>query len=133
MKSIDTKCVQAGYNPQNGEARVFPIYQSTTFSYETPEEMGDLFDLKKSGFFYTRLSNPTLDALEQKITALDGGVGAMACSSGMAAIYLTTLTLASKATTFCRYLQYTAAHIICSMLLCPKSALNADFLSRTAV
>ncbi|HHT82933.1 MAG: O-acetylhomoserine aminocarboxypropyltransferase/cysteine synthase family protein [Christensenellales bacterium] len=96
MKSIDTKCVQAGYNPQNGEARVFPIYQSTTFSYETPEEMGDLFDLKKSGFFYTRLSNPTLDALEQKITALDGGVGAMACSSGMAAIYLTTLTLASK-------------------------------------
>ena len=82
MKSIDTKCVQAGYNPQNGEARVFPIYQSTTFSYETPEEMGDLFDLKKSGFFIRVCPIPLWTLWNKKITALDGSVGAMACSSG---------------------------------------------------
>ncbi|MDD4316126.1 MAG: O-acetylhomoserine aminocarboxypropyltransferase/cysteine synthase [Clostridia bacterium] len=94
MKSIDTKCVQAGYNPKNGEPRVLPIYQSTTFSYDTPEEMGDLFDLKKAGYFYTRLGNPTLGALEDKITALEGGSGAMACASGMAATTLAVFTVA---------------------------------------
>lgn len=96
MKNIDTKCVQSGYNPKNGEPRVLPIYQSTTFSYDTPEEMGDLFDLKKSGYFYTRLSNPTLGGFEDKITALEGGVGAMACSSGMAATTLAVFTVAGK-------------------------------------
>jgi O-acetylhomoserine (thiol)-lyase len=93
MFSIETKCVQSGYNPKNGEPRVLPIYQSTTFSYDTPEEMGDLFDLKKDGFFYSRLSNPTVSALEAKITDLDGGIGALGCSSGMAATTLTALTL----------------------------------------
>ncbi|NLL55991.1 MAG: O-acetylhomoserine aminocarboxypropyltransferase/cysteine synthase [Clostridiales bacterium] len=93
MYSTDTKCVQAGYNPKNGEPRVLPIYQSTTFSYDTPEEMGDLFDLKKSGFFYSRLANPTVAEMENKIAQLDGGIGAMGCSSGMAATTLTALTL----------------------------------------
>lgn len=96
MNSIDTKCVQAGYNPKNGEPRVLPIYQSTTFCYDTAEEMGDLFDLKKAGYFYTRLGNPTLGALEEKMTALEGGVGAMACSSGMAATTLTVFTVAKS-------------------------------------
>ena len=96
MKSIDTKCVQAGYKPKNGEPRVLPIYQSTTFKYDTPEEMGDLFDLKKSGYFYTRLSNATLRALEEKMTVLEGAKGAMACSSGMAAITLGVLTVAGQ-------------------------------------
>ena len=94
MKNIDTKCVQSGYAPKNGEARVLPIYQSTTFAYDTAEEMGELFDLKKSGYFYTRLGNPTLGALEEKMSALEGGIGAIACSSGMAAITLTVLTIA---------------------------------------
>lgn len=93
MFKIDTECVQAGYTPKNGEPRVLPIYQSTTFAYDTPEEMGALFDLKAEGFFYTRLGNPTIDALEKKIAALDGGIGAMCCASGMAATALTALNL----------------------------------------
>lgn len=93
MFNTDTKCVQSGYNPKNGEPRVLPIYQSTTFSYDTPEEMGALFDLKKEGFFYSRLANPTVDALERKITDMDGGVGAMGCSSGMSATTITAFTL----------------------------------------
>lgn len=94
MKKIDTKCVQAGYTPRNGEPRMAPIVQSTTFYYETPEEMGDLFDLKKSGYFYTRLGNPTLGYLEAKVAELEGGVAAMACASGMSATFLTVTNLA---------------------------------------
>ena len=80
-----TLCVQAGWEPKNGEARVLPIIQSTTFKYDNTEEMADLFDLKKEGYFYTRLQNPTNDAVAQKIAALEGGVGAMLTSSGQAA------------------------------------------------
>lgn len=93
MFNIDTICVQGGYEPENGEARLLPIYQSTTYKYDTPEEMGDLFDLKREGFFYTRLANPTVDALERKIAALDGGIGAMGCASGMAATTLAVLNV----------------------------------------
>ena len=82
---IDTICVQEGYKPKNGEARVLPIYQSTTFKYDSSEYMGDLFDLKAEGFFYTRLANPTVDAVEKKIAALEGGVAAVMTSSGQAA------------------------------------------------
>jgi hypothetical protein len=71
---LDTKCVQGGYNPKNGEPRVAPIVQSTTFAYDTPEEMGDLFDLKKAGYFYTRFGNPTLGNLEEKVSLLEGGI-----------------------------------------------------------
>jgi O-acetylhomoserine (thiol)-lyase len=80
-----TLCVQAGWEPKNGEARVLPIIQSTTFKYDNTEEMADLFDLKKEGYFYTRLQNPTNDAVASKIAALEGGVGAMLTSSGQAA------------------------------------------------
>ena len=80
-----TLCVQAGWEPKNGDPRVLPIVQSTTFKYDNTEEMADLFDLKKEGYFYTRLQNPTNDAVARKIAALEGGVGAMLTSSGQAA------------------------------------------------
>ncbi len=85
--SIETKCIQSGWKPKNGEARVLPIYQSTTFKYETSDEMGKLFDLEKEGYFYTRLQNPTNDMVAQKICELEGGVAAMLTSSGQAANY----------------------------------------------
>lgn len=81
----ETMCVQAGWTPKNGEPRQLPIIQSTTFKYDNTEEMAMLFDLKKSGYFYTRLQNPTNDAVASKIAALEGGVGAMLTSSGQAA------------------------------------------------
>lgn len=80
-----TLCIRGGWKPQNGEPVQPPIYQSTTFKYDNTEEMAQLFDLKKSGYFYTRLANPTNDAVAQKIAALEGGVGAMLTSSGQAA------------------------------------------------
>lgn len=91
----ETKCVQSGYYPKNGEPRVLPIAMSTTFKYDSTEEVGDLFDLKKDGFFYTRLSNPTVAAVEAKISGLDGGVGAMMTSSGQAASLIAITNLAS--------------------------------------
>lgn len=81
----DTICVQGGWSPKNGEPRVLPIYQSTTFKYETSEEMGKLFDLEASGYFYSRLQNPTNDMVAAKICDLEGGVAAMLTSSGQAA------------------------------------------------
>lgn len=80
-----TICVQGGWQPKKGEPRVLPIYQSTTFKYETSDQMGRLFDLKDSGYFYTRLQNPTTDAVAAKIAALEGGIGGMLTSSGQAA------------------------------------------------
>lgn len=89
MKKLrrNTICVQGGWQPKNGEPRVLPIYQSTTFKYSTSEEMGQLFDLEKSGYFYTRLQNPTNDTVAAKIADLEGGVGAMLTSSGQAASF----------------------------------------------
>lgn len=82
---INTKCVQGEYQPQNGEPRVIPIIQSTTYKYSSAEQLGNLFDLKDDGFFYTRLANPTVDLVEKKIAALEGGVAAVMTSSGQAA------------------------------------------------
>ena len=82
-----TKCIQSGYQPKNGEARVLPIYQSTTYKYESSEQMGRLFDLEESGYFYTRLANPTCDAAAAKICDLEGGVAGMLTASGQAANY----------------------------------------------
>ena len=84
-QKIGTKCVQAGYTPKNGEPRQIPIVQSTTFKYDTSEDMGKLFDLEASGYFYTRLQNPTNDYVAAKIAALEGGSAAMLTSSGQAA------------------------------------------------
>lgn len=81
----ESLCVQAGWQPKNGEARVLPVFQSTTFKYDDTEQMADLFDLKASGYFYTRLQNPTNDAVASKIAALEGGVAGMLTSSGQAA------------------------------------------------
>lgn len=83
----DTICIQSGWNPKNGEPRVLPIYQSTTFKYETSDQMAKLFDLEESGYFYTRLQNPTNDCVAQKICELEGGAAAMLTSSGQAANY----------------------------------------------
>jgi len=84
-QGIGTRCVQAGYTPKNGEPRQIPIIQSTTFKYDTSEDMGKLFDLEASGYFYTRLQNPTNDHVAAKIAALEGGTAAMLTSSGQAA------------------------------------------------
>ena len=91
---IETKCVQAGYEPKNGESRMIPIIQSTTFKYDSSAEMGKLFDLEKSGYFYTRLQNPTNDMVAAKIAALEGGTAAMLTSSGQAASFFSVFNLA---------------------------------------
>ena len=82
---MNTKCVQSGYRPGNGEPRQIPIVQSTTFKYDTSEDMGKLFDLEASGYFYSRLQNPTNDYVAAKIAELEGGAAAMLTSSGQAA------------------------------------------------
>ena len=94
--NIETKCIQEGWQPKNGEPRVLPIYQSTTFKYDSSQQMGDLFDLKISGDFYTRLSNPTTNAVENKVAALEGGVGALMTSAGQAATLLAVLNIAGS-------------------------------------
>ncbi len=91
---LNTNCLHAGYTPKNGEPRVLPIVQSTTFKYESSEEMGQLFDLKKDGYFYTRLQNPTNDAVAAKIAALEGGVAAVLTSSGQAASFFSIFNIA---------------------------------------
>ena len=92
--NINTICVQGGYEPKNGEPRVVPIVQSTTFKYETSQQMGDLFDLKEAGYFYTRLANPTNDAVARKICQLEGGMAAILTSSGQAANFYAILNIA---------------------------------------
>ena len=90
---IDTKCLHEGYQPQNGEPRQIPIYQSTTFRYDSSEEMGKLFDLERSGYFYSRLQNPTNDAVAAKIAAMEGGVAGMLTSSGQAANFFAVFNI----------------------------------------
>ena len=90
---LDTLCVHAGYQPQTGESRIPQICQSTTFYYGSTQAMADCFDLKSDGYFYSRLSNPTLVALEKKMAALEGGAYGIACASGMSATLLTAMTL----------------------------------------
>lgn len=92
---IETKCVQGGYTPGNGEPRQIPIYQSTTFKYDTSEHMGQLFDLEASGYFYSRLQNPTCDLVAAKIAALEGGTAAMLTSSGQAANFYAVFNVAN--------------------------------------
>ena len=99
----DTICVQAGWKPKKGEPRVLPIYQSTTFKYDTTEEMGRLFALEEDGYFYSRLQNPTNDAVAEKICELEGGVAAMLTSSGQAANFYTIANLCQA-----------GDHIVCS-------------------
>ena len=102
----ETKCIQSGWKPKNGEARVLPIYQSTTFKYESSEQMGRLFDLEEAGYFYTRLQNPTNDAVAAKICDLEGGVAAMLTSSGQAANFYAIMNIAEA-----------GDHIVCASAL----------------
>lgn len=90
---IETKCLHEGYKPGNGEPRVLPIYQSTTYTYDSTEHIGKLFDLTAEGHMYSRISNPTVDAVEKKIAALEGGVGALCTSSGQAASTISILNI----------------------------------------
>jgi len=90
---IETKCLHEGYEPKNGEPRVLPIYQSTTYKYESSEHIGKLFDLSVEGHMYSRISNPTVEAVEKKIAALEGGVGALCTTSGQAASLLSILNI----------------------------------------
>ena len=99
---INTKCLHSGYFPGEGEPRVIPITQSTTFTYNSAESMGNLFDLKSDGFFYTRISNQTTDAVEKKIAELEGGIGAIITSSGQAATLISILNICSS-----------GSHIVC--------------------
>ncbi len=99
----ETKCVQSGYQPKNGEPRVMPIVQSTTFKYSSTEQMGRLFDLEESGYFYTRLQNPTNDHVAAKICDLEGGVAAMLLSSGQSASFYAIFNICS-----------TGDHVVCS-------------------
>ena len=92
--SIETKCVQAGWQPKSGEPRVLPIYESTTYKYDSSVEMGNLFDLKESGYFYSRLQNPTCDNVASKIAALEGGVAGMLTGSGQAANFYAVFNIA---------------------------------------
>ena len=103
---IETKCIQSGYSPKNGEARVLPIYQSTTFKYDNCDSMGRLFDLEDSGYFYTRLGNPTVGCVEAKIADLEGGIGAMMTSSGQAASMMAVLNICSE-----------GDHVLCSSMV----------------
>ena len=103
---METKCVQSGWTPKKGEPRVLPIYQSTTFKYDTSEQMGRLFDLEDSGYFYTRLQNPTNDAVAAKICDMEGGVAAMLTSSGQAANFYAIMNICEA-----------GDHIICSSAL----------------
>ena len=93
---LETKCIQAGYEPKNGESRMIPIIQSTTFKYDTSEDMGKLFDLEASGYFYTRLQNPTNDLVAAKLCALEGGTAAMLTSSGQAANFFAVFNIAQN-------------------------------------
>ncbi len=97
---IDTKCLQAGYTPKSGDPRVLPIYQSTTYKYDSSKALGELFDLQREGHMYTRISNPTVAAVEEKLSALEGGVGALCTSSGQAASFIAIANIASAGDNF---------------------------------
>ena len=105
-RARETVCIQGGWTPKNGEPRVLPIYQSTTFKYESSEQMGRLFDLEESGYFYTRLANPTNDAVAAKICELEGGAAAMLTSSGQAANMYAIINICSA-----------GDHIVCASTL----------------
>ena len=102
--NIETKCLQEGYKPNNGEPRVLPIYQSTTYKYDSTEHVAKLFDLSVEGHMYSRISNPTVDCVEKKIAALEGGVGALCTSSGQAASLIAIMNICKAGDHFVWYL-----------------------------
>ena len=111
---LETKCIHEGWKPKSGESRQLPIIQSTTFPYATSDEMGQLFDLEAAGYFYTRLQNPTNDAVAAKICALEGGVQQCLLHQDRQLTFLLYLIYARAETTLSLHRQYTEEHIICS-------------------
>ena len=97
---FETKCIQSGYKPENGQPRTMPVYQSTTYKYDSAAELGKLFDLEAAGHMYTRISNPTCDAVENKIADLEGGVGAMLTSPGQAASFMAIFNICCNGQNF---------------------------------
>ena len=85
---IETKCLHAGYRPENSQPLTLPVYQSTTFKYDSSETVGDLFDLKTEGHLYSRISNPTVELVEKKVADMEGGVGCVLTSSGQSALFV---------------------------------------------
>lgn len=116
-KRIETICVQGGYTPKNGEPRQIPIVQSTTFKYDTSEDMAKLFDLEASGYFYTRLQNPTNDYVAKKLAELEGGTAGMLTSSGQAANFYAVSTSPTQAITSSLQARFTAVRTIFSTSL----------------
>ena len=127
---IETKCIQSGYEPGNGEPRVLPIYQSTTFKYNSSDQMGRLFALEESGYFYTRLQNPTNDAVAAKICDLEGGVAAMLTSSGQAANFYAIMNICEEGIILYVLLQYMAVPITCMPIQSKRWALMQHLLIR---
>ena len=113
QRSIETICIQGGWQPENGGSRQLPIYQSTTFKYATSDAMGKLFDLESEGYFYTRLQNPTNDAVAAKICEMEGGAAAMLTSSGQAATFFPLLISARRGIMWSVPPRFTAALPIC--------------------
>ncbi len=126
---FETECVHAGYHPQNGESRILPIYQSTTYKYDSADDVADLFDLKANGYMYSRISNPTVDALEKKIARLEGGTGAVATSSGQAAITLAVLTLCEAGDNFIAMSNLYGGTINLFSSTLPKLGINPRFVT----
>ena len=122
---MNTKCVQSGYRPGNGEPRQIPIVQSTTFKYDTSEDMGKLFDLEASGYFYTRLQNPTNDYVAAKIADMEGGTAAMLTSSGQAANFFALFNI-------CQAGDHIAAPLTSSALPWRRWALKQHLFLRIA-
>lgn len=132
MTKKDTICVQGSYQPNSGDPRVLPLVQSTTYYYETPEEMAHLFDHPKDGHIYSRISNPTVAEMESKITLLEGGVAAMACASGMSAITLAVLTLATKGDNFITTSQIYGGTYNLFKVTLPKMGIEVRFVDSDA-
>ncbi len=126
---IETICVQGGYDPKSGDARTLPLYQSTTYYYKTPEELAHLFDVPKDGHIYSRISNPTTNAFEEKIAMLEGGVGAMATASGMSAVMAAVMNVAHKGDNIISLSSIYGGTFNLFKITLPKFGVNTKFIT----
>ncbi len=129
---IETKCLREGYTPQNGDPKTLPIYLSTTYTYNSTEHIGRLFDLKEAGHMYSRISNPTVAAVEDKINALEGGVGALCTTSGQAATMLSILNLCESGDEFISVSEVYGGSINLFAVTLKKLGINVKFVSGSA-
>ncbi len=126
---IETICVQGGYDPKSGDTRTLPLYQSTTYYYKTPEELAHLFDVPKDGHIYSRISNPTTNAFEEKIAMLEGGVGAMATASGMSAVMAAVMNVAHKGDNIISLSSIYGGTFNLFKITLPKFGVNTKFIT----